>query len=182
MMHSLSISAAATWLAIGLVDSAIGAQQEFRANQYIIEYASGGVGIQSLDSKGDIQVRKTYSSDIFNGASIETTDFDIDTLSALPEVANVWRNNIHRLEPLSVQKADSKPLDSIVHNTTGVSKLHDAGLFGEGAVVGIVDTGVWYEHPAVSLIPLFFSFFLTIDPMLMLPTFSSVAASDPIAR
>ena len=33
---------------------------------------------------------------------------------------------------------------------TGVDKLHEAGVLGKGAKVAIVDTGVWYMHPAVS--------------------------------
>ena len=138
-------------LTIGLVDSAIG--QNFRPNQYIVEYASNGNSLKTRDSlagKGDIRVRKTFSSDIFSGASIETETFDLDGLNALPEVANVWRNSIYKLEPLQAQVASFKPLDDFVHNTTGVSKLHAAGVLGEGAVVGVVDTGAWYEHPAVS--------------------------------
>lgn len=149
-MPSIRI-AAAFWLAIGLIDAAIG--QNFRPNQYIIEYASNTDAIRardSLASKGDIRVRRTYNSAVFSGASIETEDFNLDTLIALSEVANVWRNNIYELEPSQAQAAPFKPLDYIVHNTTGVSKLHDAGILGEGAVVGVVDTGVWYEHPAVS--------------------------------
>ncbi|KAI9164185.1 subtilase [Paramyrothecium foliicola] len=150
-MPSLRIAAAA-WLAIGLIESALG--QEFRPNQYIVEYASNSNGIQarnSLASRSDIRVRKTYNSAVFSGASIETESLDLDGLIALPEVANVWRNGIHKLEPLQVEAkaAPFKPLDYIVHNTTGVSKLHDAGILGEGAVVGVVDTGAWYEHPAL---------------------------------
>jgi subtilase family serine protease len=38
-----------------------------------------------------------------------------------------------------------------VHGSTGVNKLHAAGILGEGAVIGIVDTGTYYPHPAVSL-------------------------------
>jgi hypothetical protein len=148
-MPSLRVVAAA-WLAIDLVGSALG--QEFRPNQYIIEYASADslTTRDSLASKGGIQVRKEFSSNIFNGASIETETFDVDSLIALPEVANVWRNNIYKLEPGQSQIAETKPTDYIVHNTTGVAKLHDAGILGEGAVVGVVDTGAWYEHPAVS--------------------------------
>jgi subtilisin family serine protease len=155
-MPSLQASAAAAtaWLAL------LAAGQDFRPNQYIVEYASSGSGAiharDSLASKADIRIRKTYSSGVFSGASIETEAFDLEGLGALPEVANVWRNNIHRLDPMEVQAdgakaaADAyKPLDDVVHNTTGVSKLHEAGILGEGAVVGVVDTGTWYHHPAL---------------------------------
>jgi hypothetical protein len=150
-MPSLGIIAA-SWLAISFAGTSFG--QKFRPNQYIVEYASNTGALaarDSLASKGGIQVRKTFSSGVFSGASIETEAFDLDSLIALPEVANVWRNNIYTLEPSSAQVNPAKPLDSIIHNTTGVSKLHDAGILGEGAVVGIVDTGIWYDHPAVSV-------------------------------
>lgn len=35
------------------------------------------------------------------------------------------------------------------HVMTGVDKLHAEGLFGEGQIVGILDTGVDYHHPAL---------------------------------
>lgn len=35
------------------------------------------------------------------------------------------------------------------HSMTGVDKLHDEGLIGNGVRVGIIDTGVDYNHPAL---------------------------------
>lgn len=37
-----------------------------------------------------------------------------------------------------------------VHGMTGVDKLHAAGIYGKGAQVAMIDTGVEYTHPAVS--------------------------------
>lgn len=37
-----------------------------------------------------------------------------------------------------------------VHRMTGVDKLHEEGLFGQGVKVAVVDDGVYYMHPAVS--------------------------------
>jgi hypothetical protein len=151
-MPSVNIAGAA-WLVLGLAGPAIA--QNFRPNQYIIEYASQGNALQArdnLESLGDIRVRKSFDSAVFSGASIETEAFDIDDLVAMPDVANVWRNHIHRLDPIqaAAQGTEFKELDAIVHNSTGVAKLHADGILGEGAMVGVVDTGTWYEHPAVS--------------------------------
>lgn len=38
------------------------------------------------------------------------------------------------------------------HATTGVDKLHSEGILGEGALIGVIDTGVNYDHPAVRLL------------------------------
>lgn len=156
-MRSASLNAVAGFVvsAAVIVDTALA--QAARPNEYIVEYASGTNALRardSLASKGDIRVRKSYNSAVFSGASIETEAFDFDGLSAMPEVANVWRNNIVALPPKDPQAEKAEPykaLDYAVHNSTGVSKLHSAGVLGKGALVGIVDTGVWWEHPAVSI-------------------------------
>ncbi|KAG9256585.1 subtilase [Emericellopsis atlantica] len=150
-MPSLHVAAVA-WLAVGLAEHALA--QDFRANQYIVEYASQSNALRARDtlaSMGDIRVRKTYNSAVFSGVSIETEAFALDDLVAMPDVANVWRNHIHRLDPMQMaaEAAEFKELDGIVHNTTGVAKLHADGILGEGALVGVVDTGTWYEHPAL---------------------------------
>lgn len=36
-----------------------------------------------------------------------------------------------------------------VHAQTGVDKLHAQGIYGEGVVIGVVDTGTQYTHPAL---------------------------------
>lgn len=38
-----------------------------------------------------------------------------------------------------------------VYKWTGVEELHKAGIFGKGATVATVDTGVNYNHPVVSI-------------------------------
>ncbi|KAK8137945.1 hypothetical protein PG984_001325 [Apiospora sp. TS-2023a] len=155
-MRSLNLNAVAG-LVVGVavvVDKAL-AQAAARPNEYIVEYAAGSNALRARDSlatKGGIRVRKAFNSAVFSGASIETETFDFDALSAMPEVSNVWRNNIVTL-PRMVEQAEKveayKALDYVVHNSTGVAKLHSAGVLGKGALVGIVDTGVWWEHPAL---------------------------------
>lgn len=153
--HSLNAVASLVVGAAVVVDTAL-AQAAARPNEYIVEYAAGSNALRARDglaSKGGIRVRKAFNSAVFSGASIETEAFDFDALSAMPEIANVWRNNIVTLPRMAEQaeKVEAyKALDYVVHSSTGVAKLHGAGVLGQGALVGIVDTGVWWEHPAVS--------------------------------
>lgn len=35
-----------------------------------------------------------------------------------------------------------------IHWATGVDELHKRGIYGKGVKVGIVDTGIWYNHEA----------------------------------
>lgn len=81
-----------------------------------------------------------------------TDSHNLDSLERLADVARAWPNTHVYLAPLEPQSFsdDAAALDYNVHNATGVSKLHALGHFGEGVKVGVVDTGVWYKHEAVS--------------------------------
>ena len=107
---------------------------------------------QNLDTTDGIKVVKTFDSAVFSGASIETDTYNLDSLLSLPEIVRVWPNQVIQLEPLDPEAVAVEDAPNYTtHNATGVSKLHDEGIFGEGVKVGIVDTGVWYYHPAVSI-------------------------------
>ncbi|KAL0260198.1 hypothetical protein SLS55_003882 [Diplodia seriata] len=57
-----------------------------------------------------------------------------------------------RLSPptdLQTFSDDAAAANYTVHTSTGVDKLHAAGVYGEGAVVAVVDTGIDYSHPAL---------------------------------
>jgi subtilisin family serine protease len=96
---------------------------------------------------------KTFKSDVFSGLSVETDTDNIDTLQDYFAIAKAWPMNqiwLAPLEPSSVFDSDTAAKNYSVHAWTGVDKLHDAGIYGKGATVAIVDTGIDYNHPAVS--------------------------------
>lgn len=102
-------------------------------------------------AEDDITILKTYESEIFRGASIETETFNLDDLLELSYVARVWPNELITLDPVEKEafSDDAAASQYSSHNTTGVNKLHDAGILGEGVIVGVVDTGTAYRHPAL---------------------------------
>ncbi|KAK1997548.1 subtilase [Colletotrichum falcatum] len=162
MRISATVSAFALALHLGGV-AALGPRQEpttsggeasvFVAKSFIIEYAPGSsarLRRQNVASTDGIKVVKEFASDVFSGASIETDTFTIDSLQALPDVLNVWVNEEVKLAPPEPRAAapEDAPTYS-THNATGVAKLHAQGIFGKGVKVGVVDTGIWYDHPAL---------------------------------
>ncbi|EXF86199.1 subtilase [Colletotrichum fioriniae PJ7] len=161
MRISATVSAFALALHLGGV-AALGPRQEasdeketptFIAKSFIIEYAPGSsarVRRQNVASTDGITVVKEFASNVFSGASIETDTFTLDTLQELPDVVNVWVNEQIKLAPTEPKAAapEDAPTYS-THNATGVAKLHAQGIFGKGVKVGVVDTGIWYKHPAL---------------------------------
>ncbi|KAF7554792.1 hypothetical protein G7Z17_g2677 [Cylindrodendrum hubeiense] len=106
-----------------------------------------------LSSYDGVEVLKTFDSDIFSGAKLETDADNIDTLLALPEVVAAWPNRkVHLVAPIDARQVAVNQSEAdayAVHWATGVESLHEDGMLGEGAKVGIIDTGVWYTHEAL---------------------------------
>jgi hypothetical protein len=83
-----------------------------------------------------------------------------DDLAGLPGVLGIWPVQQFSLPHLQSSQSwhgvgGSKPSSSSsnysVHGITGVDQLHAKDIKGQGIVVGIIDTGIWYDHPDVSL-------------------------------
>ncbi|EGY16209.1 serin endopeptidase [Verticillium dahliae VdLs.17] len=129
--------------------------REYVAKSYIIEYSRSSLRRRqaSLESTDDITVVKTFESDIFSGVSVETESYNLDTLLRLPEVKNVWLNEKVDLPSFEVHQGfsdDAKAIEYTPHIATGVDKLHEQGILGKGVKIGVVDTGIAYNHNAPS--------------------------------
>ncbi|OLN97165.1 Subtilisin DY [Colletotrichum chlorophyti] len=140
------------------ITNAVAAQQEGEpdpaaarfAKSYIVEYAAGALSKRdALASTDGVKVVKNFDSEIFTGASVETADLNLDNLLKLPDVVGVWPNNLAYLEPSASQNDSSEGIPSVVHDVTGVSKLHERGIFGKGVKIAVVDSGIWYKHEAL---------------------------------
>ncbi|KAL1857687.1 hypothetical protein Daus18300_010207 [Diaporthe australafricana] len=146
---------------------ALGSAQPFAARQvpeetnvtatvprsFIIEYAAGSSKARrDVALAADIKVVKDFETDVFSGASIETDNHNVDSLLGLAGVVRAWPNKRVALSPVEglTSIGDAAAASNYTtHNATGVSKLHDRGIFGQGVKVGVVDSGTWYKHPAL---------------------------------
>jgi subtilisin family serine protease len=98
------------------------------------------------------KIVKTFKSPAFTGFSVESAEDNVDTLQAIQEVTQAWPVKRIKLSPMNITAKYTDgltPPDYNIHKYTGVDQLHAAGIFGKGAVVAVVDTGIDYRHPAL---------------------------------
>lgn len=94
---------------------------------------------------------------MFSGLSVESSSHNVDTLSEITSVAQVWPSKMITLgtsTPRRTWNASDAATAAAsgnysVHAQTGVDKLHAQGICGEGVVIAIVDTGTQYTHPTL---------------------------------
>lgn len=149
----LSALAAATLVSAGKFHQVKTGKTNIVPNAYIIEYEKG---ITHADAHAglkshavDYRVRNEYG--IFNGASITVnSEHDGNALARIPGVKNVWHVSLFsspKSHKVTVKATDPQAVSD--HHMTGVDVLHEKyKLTGRGVKVGVIDTGVDYNHPA----------------------------------
>jgi len=97
---------------------------------------------QAIDSVG---AEKVYSYRYaFNGFAARMTADDANALRKRANVVNVWKDEIRQLQ------TDGSP-DYI--GLTEAGEAWSKGRTGENVVIGVIDTGVWPEHPSFADVP-----------------------------
>ena len=77
----------------------------------------------------------------FNGFAAKLSAAQVAALKADPEVQYVWADELNQLE------TDNSP-DFL--GLTAEGGLWDLDISGEDVIIGIIDTGIWPEHPSFS--------------------------------
>lgn len=96
------------------------------------------------------QPLRNFTSKIFNGASFDIEEDTLSVLEALKSrdnVKNVWPARYLKLFNYNSSPAVAPAWNP--HKFTGVQQLHNRGLSGKGVTVAVVDTGIYYDHPAL---------------------------------
>ncbi|KAH7035968.1 subtilase [Microdochium trichocladiopsis] len=128
-----------------------------RTRAYILEYDTTATHLIAKRAESflqhEIEVVSHFDSPVFSGAQIVAAGHGVEELTALPGVIRAWSDvqvdllaPVHkREEPASAEDASKHD----VHWATGVDKLHQRSVLGEGVKIGIVDTGILYSHSAL---------------------------------
>ncbi|KAH7105764.1 subtilisin-like protein [Auriculariales sp. MPI-PUGE-AT-0066] len=100
-----------------------------------------------------VKTKKKYESDVFNGAAIEITNVDdlktitsMQGVKAVRPVLLVKGPHLNFQKPGKPAKAPGQYPPNIM---TGVDKVQAKGNRGKGIKIGIIDSGVDYNHPAL---------------------------------
>ncbi len=112
-----------------------------RYRAFLAEKQANFITLAEQNVTGDLDV--IYQYDVaYNGVALSLTAAEASALSKLPGVAQVQRS-----EWRQVQTDVAAPF-------IGADKIWDGsvvsgpGTKGEGVIVGIIDTGIWPEHPS----------------------------------
>ncbi|CAI4215533.1 unnamed protein product [Parascedosporium putredinis] len=112
-------------------------------------------------SRPGATIFKRFEHQFFKGLSVVSRDESIASLLEIAGVDQAWQagNVILDIPEVSttLKAAQDQPEGEDVpsastydlHHFTGVDKVHSGGILGEGVKVAVIDTGIFYKHPAL---------------------------------
>jgi minor extracellular serine protease Vpr len=102
--------------------------------------------LKNLATKSkDAVVTQSYDT-VFSGVALEIKASDIPKLQSIASVRAIYPNN--KVEAIPIEKAaDHKPYMAESAPMIGANEYWNLGYEGAGMKVGVIDTGIDYNHP-----------------------------------
>ncbi|WMT41862.1 protease inhibitor I9 family protein [Paenibacillus sp. D2_2] len=100
---------------------------------------------KSAKSKLHVDINREYSN-VFNGFSLKIAADQVEDLLNIPGVKAIYPNNtVYATEDSGGSAAASAPVGSVPF--IGSEAFWNDGIKGQGIKVGVIDTGIAYDHP-----------------------------------
>jgi len=93
---------------------------------------------------------KYHYTEAFNGVAITLPANKVKSLLQTQTVKTIWGNETFRIDPPSSTEVTSLGISTRMADSNtylGIGRLHEEGLTGKGLKVGVIDTGIDYNHP-----------------------------------
>ena len=105
--------------------------------------------IEQEKEKGNVVEYTPYY--IVNMVYVKATKEVIENISYMTEVEKIYNNNFIKLEKPETLNAEPAAVEGLEWNIekVGADRVWDMGIDGSGAVVGVIDTGATWDHPAL---------------------------------
>ncbi|REE78568.1 peptidase Vpr [Paenibacillus taihuensis] len=140
---------------ISLSEAAENAEDNHETFQkFVQQLASKNDGSEGITpfSVGQIEITREYRH-AFNGVAMTLPGNEIESLLKSGVVKHIYKDNTVKLDPKemevptdAVQQLDAPSADNTIP-LNGIYDLHAAGITGKGIKVGVLDTGIDYNHP-----------------------------------
>lgn len=102
---------------------------------------------KSKSVSNGISLKREFMN-LFNGVAIEIPANKVPELLSSNVVKSIFMDSIIQVEPTVKQQASSdSPAESENFPLIGVDKLHAEGITGKHIKIGVLDTGIDYNHP-----------------------------------
>ncbi|HOV02635.1 MAG TPA: S8 family peptidase [Dermatophilaceae bacterium] len=174
-LAALSLAVAALVTTLGALSAAAAPQKKsyivvMKADPLVRSMSAKSLGTPTAKSrKGDLRrvqdkvlaaaglpasAKSTSYTNALNGFAVRATDAQVDSLSKRPEVAAVLVDELR--QPTAHDTSRSIAVDrggpgNRLYDFLGLdgrSESWRSGLTGAGVTVGVIDTGIWPEHPS----------------------------------
>ena len=105
--------------------------------------------IEQEKEKGNVVEYTPYY--IVNMVYVKATKEVIENISYMTEVEKIYNNNFIKLEKPETLNVEPAAVEGLEWNIerVGANLVWDMGIDGTGAVVGLIDTGATWDHPAL---------------------------------
>lgn len=140
------------FMELPVVEQEVLAKEKGKVHAFNKTEVKGKMNKERVNFKENLTKKKISSKmgqsfeTIFNGIALEVKASDLPKLAEDANVRAIYKDNEVQAIPMT-PKEETKPYMETSTSFIGVNELWNLGFEGEGMKVGVIDTGIDYNHP-----------------------------------